>query len=139
MKKLVLSLVLTMLLTGVAQAQELKTAKLFADVDRACAYTLSPKYSGLDHFYCLHRELTNKFNYLSGYSETVVADIQTKMMAQLATSGKLQPSSSKEEEYLRPMLIVGFDQMMRAQIQRGKTIPAFTEPLTPQTLKLLRY
>ena len=137
MKKLIL--LLSILMVGQVQAQEMMAPRIYATADAACYYLTYQESSALDIISCVARETTNIFNYGPGWSQYVKADIKLKAMGSAIQSNPIKSVYGQEEAKAMSMTIAALSKMWNDSITELQKYPEATRKLSPEQLKGLRY
>ena len=139
MKKVILVLMIIFLPLQTS-AKEMKTPKLFVDVDRTCAPLTYVDNTITSIYECLRKELTNPYNYAPGWSKNVIADIQLKPVGEAIERYPIRETTKQSEEVAKKIAIPILDKIYGKFLDELKKQPDVATTVIPASkLKELRY
>ena len=138
MKKIILILFL-FFITAQTQAKELRTPKLFVDIDRACAPLTYVDNTIPAIFECIRSELTNPLNYKPGWSKNIFADIQLKPIGYGVEKYPIKTTTRQSENIAKEIAIPVIDKIYQMVLEELNKQPDATTIIPASKLKELRY
>ena len=122
------------------QAKEIRSPRLFVDIDRVCAPLTYVDNTIPTIIECLRHELTNPFNYTPGWSKYVVADIQLKLIGDAVEKYPIKTTTKQSESIAKQVAIPVIDKIYKMVLEEINKDPDLANTVIPASkLKEMRY